>query len=55
MIQFEHVGVPSRILNQLLEEIKKEIRFEKVVVSMASASNTCGAGIGTFGFSYFTK
>ena len=50
-----YVGVPSRILNQLLEEIKKEIRFEKVVVSMASASNTCGAGIGTFGFSYFTK
>ena len=45
----------GELTSELLEEIKKEIRFEKVVVSMASASNTCGAGIGTFGFSYFTK
>lgn len=55
ILLISHAGVSQKEIGRLIHEIRKRIRFEKVIVCPASASNTCGAGLGTFGFAYFIK
>lgn len=50
-----HAGCPQKIISQILAEIEKTCKFDKVIVNKASATFTCNTGPAMVGLYYVYK
>lgn len=49
-----HVGCSVKQLELIVNEIKKQVEFEKVIIQKASLTNGCSSGLQTVGISYYS-
>lgn len=55
LLVITHAGCPQRILSQIVNEIEKKCKFDKIIVNKASATFTCNTGPQMVGLYYVYK
>lgn len=55
LLFFTYAGCTVRQIDEVLEEVEKYVKFERVILQKASATVASNCGIGTFGLMFIRR
>lgn len=55
IVYITHVGCSVKEVEFIVDEVRKHMQFERIIVQQTSVANACNAGMGAIGISFYRK